>query len=57
MTAATRAFANADTPDNGVADESRIDLFALLATWIELDFPDGTAPGTPHVADRDGGAQ
>jgi len=57
VTAATRAFAEADTPGNAVADEGRTDLFALLATWLELDFPDGTVPGTLLVADRDGGAQ
>lgn len=57
MTAATRASANADTPATAVADEGRIDLFELLATWLELDFPDSTVPGAPPLADRDGGAQ
>ena len=57
MTAATRASANTDTPGTAVADEGRIDLFELLAAWLELDFPDSTVPGAPPLADWDGGAQ
>lgn len=52
MTAATRAFANSDTLGTAAADEGRTDLFELLATWLELDFPDGAVPGAPTIADR-----
>jgi len=57
VTTTTRASANTDTPGTAVADEGRIDLFELLAAWLELDFPARTVPGAPPLTDRDGGAQ